>query len=354
MFKFYKLIFFLTPTSLILAGDCALFRAFPKLQNQLAYKSLCDLPTPVTKLEKLENYLNHKQIYLKRDGLSGQIVDGVRQYGSNKVRKLEWLLADAIQQRAHTVMTYGCTGSNHALATAWYSKACGLKSILMLTPQPYGELVLQNLLTDLSLGAQVKYFLNRPARDLAAQAILTQDAGIYFIPTGGSNEIGTIGYVNAMLELCEQVVEQVLPMPSLIYVPIGSFGTVTGLLLGAALKKLDLKIVAVAIEPEPYPDYFRQQITSLFARTNQFLHAKNHDIGLVDFLGEQLIIINQFASHQYGQWMQQDYNTINVMANLENIKLEGTYSSKPFNAVINDASKRQGQTILLWETYCQN
>jgi D-cysteine desulfhydrase len=327
---------------------------YANLKNHIAHLNLCDLPTPITRLTNLEKAINYAPIYLKRDDLTGKSTNNKRLYGGNKVRKLEWLLADAIQKGAHTVVTYGCAGSNHALATATYAQTLGLKAILMLKPQPISHVVRQNLMNDLHVGAEIRYFMDNDSRELATKELLANDPEIYFIPTGGSNELGTIGYVDAIFELCTQIQNQVLPKPDLIYVPMGSVGTVTGLLLGLALSKLDTKIIALAVEPETIPGFYVQQIKDLFALANQLLHSKDQNINLVDFPAQFLAINNKFSSPYYGAWTSKDQTTINLLQNLEKIKLEGTYSSKPFSAFLDDVQKQNitNKTVLIWNTYC--
>ncbi|MFC2000465.1 pyridoxal-phosphate dependent enzyme, partial [Chloroflexota bacterium] len=107
-----------------------LFEQYPLLQEKLPYMSLGEFPTPVHKLDGLGRELGIGQLYVKRDDLSGQA------YGGNKIRKLEFLLGDALRANADEVVVFGGIGSNHAVATAIYVKQLGLRSISMLVPQP--------------------------------------------------------------------------------------------------------------------------------------------------------------------------------------------------------------------------
>jgi len=93
-----------------------LFEEHPTLKEKLPYVSLGDFPTPVTPLSRLGKEIGADGLYLKDDGISGT------PYGGNKVRKLEFLIADALRKGAREVLTFGCAGSNHALATAIYAK----------------------------------------------------------------------------------------------------------------------------------------------------------------------------------------------------------------------------------------
>jgi 1-aminocyclopropane-1-carboxylate deaminase/D-cysteine desulfhydrase-like pyridoxal-dependent ACC family enzyme len=117
-----------------------LFKQYPKLEEKLPYISLGEFPTPVQKLERLGMELGVGNLYTKRDDLSGRL------YGGNKPRKLEFILGDVLRSGAKEVITFGGAGSNHALATAIYSRQAGLKSISMLMPQPNARYVRNNLL----------------------------------------------------------------------------------------------------------------------------------------------------------------------------------------------------------------
>src|SRR3990172_5658307 len=146
-----------------------LFRKFPNAQKTISHLSFCDLPTPIIKLEHFGNYIGCKNNFMKRDDLTGKkLAHGVRLYGGNKPRKLEFLLADAIKKNAKTILTYGRVGSNHALATAVYAHELGLKSVLMLKDQPNSYVVRRNLLLDNVYHAQLKLFPNDATRSAAA------------------------------------------------------------------------------------------------------------------------------------------------------------------------------------------
>lgn len=335
----------------IFSDDCSLFRKYPILKNNLVYKSFCDLPTPITKLNNFGNMLCNNNIYLKRDDLTGAKLNN-KLYGGNKARKLEWLLADALAKNFTTIMTYGCVGSNHALATTVYSHLLGFKTILMLKPQPNSYVVRQNLIMDFFTNAEMKFYENNQKRDEARDEILKENSDIYFIPTGGSNKIGAIGFVNAAFELAEQIKEGVIAIPDYIYLPIGSSGTTAGLLLGLALQNLPTKIVAVAVESGSKKQ-FKNSVKKLFVETDELLNSLDNSVELLEFPDDKLIINNTIAT-SYGKWDEVDFEAINIFKELEDITIEGTYSSKPIIALINDCKNNiiTNKTVLIWETYC--
>jgi len=337
-----------------LQAETALFRAYPALQEKIPYIPLCTLPTPITKLETFGAKIGHENLYLKRDDLSGKIVNTAYLYGGNKPRKLEWLLADAVDKGMHTVITYGCAGSNHAVATAVYAKELGLKSILLLKQQPNSEVVRSNLLADLAAHADVRAFATHAERDAARDGLLTQDPHTYFIPIGGSTPLGCLGFVNAAFELYEQIHEGIAPEPHIIYLPIGSCATTAGLILGLALNNSNIKVIAVAVEPESKPGNYLRKTEHLFKEANELLHAADNSIPLVDFPHELFTVNTAFCGKAYGVWTQEAALAVKLFQEYEGIALEGTYSTKPVTAFIDDMveNKITNEVVLIWDTYC--
>ncbi len=353
-FKFSLLLVGIFVTTII-HGDPSLFKKFPHLKDQISYVSFCDLPTPIVMLERFGDYIGCKNIFIKRDDLTGKRVGGgLRLYGGNKPRKLEFLLADALKRGARIIITYGCAGSNHALATAVYAYELGLKSILMLKNQPNSYVVRHNLLLDNYYDATLRSFPNNAVRDKAAQEILKADESAYLIPTGGSNPIGVLGFVNAAFELADQIASKEMPEPDLIYVATGSCATVAGLLLGMQVANIQSKIVAVCVEPEDTRDEFLLHIKKLFIQTNNLLHSVDASFPIIEFPEENLILNKKFCGTQYGLFIPETTAAMSVFKDMASIKLEGTYSAKPVAAIMDDAARGllRDKTVLFWNTYC--
>jgi len=332
-----------------------LFKRFPTLQNSISYISFCDLPTPIIKLENFGKHIGCKNIYMKRDDLTGKNVGkGFHLYGGNKPRKLEFLLADASKKGAKLIITYGCAGSNHALATAVYAKELGFRSILMLKNQPNSYIVRHNLLLDNYCNAQIKFFPNNKVRSAAAEEILANDKQAYLIPTGGSTSIGVLGFVNAAFELAAQIKNGEIKEPDFIYVATGTCATTAGLLLGFKAAGIKSKIVAVCVEPEEEKDEFLLNIKMLFGQTNELLNKADSSFAVFDFPDNELILNKKFCGTEYGLYMPETVEAIKVFKNIETIKLEGTYSAKPIAAIMDDATAGtiKDRTVLFWNTYC--
>ena len=328
-----------------------LFDQYPILQTKLPHITLAQLPTPVYACHALEQAIGHAPLFIKRDDLTGSHTN----YGGNKVRKLEFLLADAKTKGAKKIITYGAAGTNHGLATACCTYRLGIPCLLMLRHQHNSPVVRQNLLLDHYFGAEIMVFGDNTDRNTTKEQIVQTNLDTYFIPVGGSVPLGAIGFVNAAFELQEQIKSGVLQKPDYIYLPIGSCGTTAGLLLGLALAQLDTKIIAVAVEPEYAPGAFLEKTKKLFLETNQLLHSLDDQIPLLSFPVEQLTINTYFCNTRYGVSTPDTDATITCMREQENINLEGTYSAKALTVLLADIKNQVRQpheVILFWNTYC--
>ena len=185
-----------------------LFQTYPELQKSIPHLCLGSLPTPVERLTNLGAHLKIPALYIKRDDLSGAIsTDNLSHlYGGNKVRKLEFLLADALAHDAKTILTFGCAGSNHAVATSVYASQLGLKCLCVLQSQPNSRIVRQNLLLHQVYNTRLCFCATRELRKIQTLCAwldhkYTYGDFPYIIPTGGSNPLGALGFVNAAFEL---------------------------------------------------------------------------------------------------------------------------------------------------------
>lgn len=334
----------------------SLFVHYPALKEKLPYVSLATLPTPVLKLKRISTKLG-VDVYIKRDDLTGGVdSQGVSLYGGNKVRKLEFLLGQACALGAKKVMTFGCVGSNHAVATVVHAHRLGMHTICMLKHQPPSHVVQRNLLMQLKYKSELHYNANNTIRNLNAFIVWLEhykkDGQVpYIIPTGGSTVLGSIGFVNAVFELVEQIKQGMMPKPSYIYVPCGSCATAAGLLLGCKASGLDSQIVAVAVEPDEIPG-FAQTIGSLFIETNKFLRALDSSFPECSYTDKDLRVDFNFTGPEYGIFTTEGMQAQNFLLDEENISLEGTYTAKAFASLLHDAKQPKGGVVLFWNTYC--
>ncbi|MGN9779192.1 1-aminocyclopropane-1-carboxylate deaminase/D-cysteine desulfhydrase [Micromonospora sp. H33] len=212
---------------------------FPATAPRLPYLRLGDGPTPVRRLT------GDGAVWVKDDSGYGA------GYGGNKVRKLEWSLPELLRRGRRTVVTAGGTGSHHAVAVARYGAAAGLRVAVVTVPQPYDAHVAAQAAAVRAAGARVRPVGGVPGAYLAAAGLL---AGALLtgrrpalLPIGGSSPHGCLGYVEAALELAEQVDAGVLPAPRRIVVAVGSGGTAAGLALGLALAGLRSEVIGVCV-----------------------------------------------------------------------------------------------------------
>ncbi len=327
----------------------AIERRFAALRERLSRVPLTQLPTRVHRLERLGAQLHVDRLWVKRDDESGTL------YGGNKPRKLEFLLGDALADGKKSVLTFGGIGTHHGLATAICARAVGLRCILALLKQPVTENVRRCLLLDCAAGAEMHYAATVPLVTARALRIcgreLLHGELPYIIPTGGTSPLGALGYVNAAFELQEQISVGELPEPEWIFVPMGSGGTVAGLVLGAKLAGLRSRIAAVLVTDILPPS--AERLARLAARSLALLRQHTSDLPVVAVGAGDFRIIKGYVGPSYGAPTDAARSARDLMETLEHIHLETTYTAKCLTGMI-DALRgpeyRNG-TVLFWNTY---
>lgn len=330
-----------------------LFKKYPLLKAKLLYVSLGEFPTPVQKLARLGKEIGAKQLYIKRDDLSGKI------FGGNKVRKLEFLLGSALHNKRKEVLTFGAAGSNHALATAIYAQHLGLRTISMLTPQHNAYYVRRNLLMSHHYEAELhQYSTILLVTRLTALAVAYQllrhrlRYGQFpqIIPLGGSSPLGAIGFVNAGFELKEQVAKGEIPEPDYIYVAAASMGTAAGLILGLTAAGLKSQVVPVRVRDKSFTNEHR--MSKLINKTNILLSSLDYSFPKFWFRKNNICIEHGFFGKGYAIFTEEGMKAIELMKSTEGIQLEGTYTGKALAALINDSQKKElaDKVVLFWKT----
>jgi D-cysteine desulfhydrase len=338
--------------------DRPLFRAYPAL-HKIDHRGLCQLPTPIEKLSHLSSHLNHS-LYIKRDDLTGGYdTNGNLRYGGNKPRKLEFLLGQAFAHNVDTFLCFGCMGSNFVTATSFYGKELGKTVHCLLKPQPNSSVVQQNLLWNFHNGANLHYYQNSELRAIHAILLwldIYHDTGKFpfVIPTGGSNELGVLGFVNAGFELKEQIDQGLIPEPERIYVA-GCCATSLGLALGCKLASIKSIIVAVAVEPEEFVGMYKENTTLLLEKTVTLLKSYDSSIPTLNLGDLNLEATLEFTGPDYGVITPEGREAMELMRTHEHINLDGTYTGKSLAALISDVRNKkiaENSTILFWDTYC--
>ena len=239
-----------------------LFRRFPGLSARVGWLPLAQLPTPVHRLT-IDHAGGALPLLVKRDDLSAE------PYGGNKVRKLEFLLGEAKAGRAGRVVTAGAFGSHHALATTLYARREGLSATCVLFPQRLTPHVRDILGMIAAHGAELRFTRRLEGVPFALQrarwAHRRERACI--IPPGGSSVAGTLGYVNAALELDAQIEAGECPEPSVIHVAAGTLGTVAGIALGLGLvgRRIPVQATRITSPLVTNPRALRRLVTGVAA-----------------------------------------------------------------------------------------
>jgi len=323
----------------------ALFRAYPELGLKLPIIDLGTFPTPIQRLD----HMDHTNLWIKRDDLSSPV------YGGNKVRKLEFVLAQVKRQRKTHVVTLGGIGTNHGLATAIYSQQLALRCTLVLFPQPVTSHVKQNLRLFNYYKANLIY---RPSLIRAVLAyyltLRLRHPGAYFLYPGGSNAVGTLGFVNAAFELKEQIDAGEVPKPSVIFCPVGSNGTLAGLTLGAHLAGLDSTVIGVRVSFShcgPFPSCTPATVRTLMSQTRRFLQKWVPGLGSAGL--PEPVMLHDYVGDGYGFPTLNGQQAYEVLKDKQALHLDPTYTAKTFAAVLDYCqTHRNGPgPVMYWHTY---
>jgi len=308
---------------------------------------LVDAPTPVEDalaLLPLGEQLPFAGLWVKRDDLTS------RWYGGNKVRKLELLLGEALDEGRRAVITFGAYGSNHALATAVHAIALGLEPHVVLSPQGPGPFAARTLRAHAGLGTKIHVVEGWEGKRAAVEAkqALTARDGMEpaIIPMGGTSPLGALGYVDAALELLGQGLT-----PDLVYVAGGTLGTAIGLAVGFAAAGVGTKVVAIRVTPgEVASDEFAEKLAG-----GTIALLRSLDPGFPELTPGDL------AFELRHDWFEPGYGVVTPettaavgLAAAHRLKLETTYTGKAFAAMLDDARTGRiasGANVVFLDTY---
>ncbi|HRP87012.1 MAG TPA: pyridoxal-phosphate dependent enzyme [Gammaproteobacteria bacterium] len=330
-------------------SELALAERYPALAELLPTVPLGAWPTPVQPAEHGALPGPCAGLWLKRDDRCAT------PYGGNKVRKLEFLLADALRRGHEAVFTFGVAGSNHALATAIYAQQLGLEALLLLTPQSNSSFVGRNLKLGRWAGARQLHCAteaeaNRRARILELHGRGTGPAP-YRIPGGGSSPLGTVGFVNAGLELAAQVRAGLIPEPDDLYVALGTMGTAAGLALGLAVAGLRTRLVLVRVVRADIAS--PQRFRSLYHGAARLLHQLDPRFPRVPLDTSRIELRHEFIGPGYARFTAEGMAALAFARQAFDIGLEGTYTGKALAALLADlrAGRLANRHVLFWNTY---
>ncbi|WP_107987642.1 D-cysteine desulfhydrase family protein [Breoghania corrubedonensis] len=310
--------------------------------------SLGFFPTPVHPLARLERRLAAQgprpSLFIKRDDQSGVAI------GGNKVRKLEFLIGEALARGCDTVVTAGAQQSNHCRQTAAAAAMSGLECHLVLGGEKPSR-VTGNLLLDQLFGAQIHWAgEHRKGEDLPRLVETLEEQGRTpcLVPYGGSSAVGASGFVAAMDELKAQIRAGEIPAPTHILVASSSGGTHAGMVVGAALNDLDTTIHGIAIDKEEHGGgTYADWLVGLTNETAALHDLRKHHARIDVSLDER------FLGGGYGVVGDLEREAIALLARTEGILVDPVYTGRVFGALL--AMIRAGEfseddRVLFWHT----
>ncbi|WP_455921687.1 D-cysteine desulfhydrase [Pseudomonas putida] len=298
---------------------------FPRLE-------LLGAPTALEKLERLSQWVG-RDIYVKRDDLTPLAM------GGNKLRKLEYLAADALAQGCDTLVTAGAIQSNHVRQTAAIAAKLGLGCVALLE-NPIGtddSTYLANgnrLLLDL-FDAKVELVENLDNADEQLQALARRlaDSGRkpYLVPIGGSNALGALGYVRAGLELAEQIKATGLDFAAVVLAS-GSAGTHSGLALGLSESLPQLPVIGVTVSRTDEAQ--SPKVQGLAERTAELLGVPLPD-------SFKVTLWDEFFGPRYGEPNAGTLSAIKLVANQEGLLLDPVYTGKAMAGLLDGIGRQR-------------
>lgn len=305
--------------------------------------SLGVFPTPLLPLRRMEQLFPGFQLWIKRDDLSGLAL------GGNKVRKLEFLLADAMAQGCDAILTAGAQQSNHCRQTAAACAALGVECHLLIggeaPSRPTGNLLLSQL-----LGAQIHYSgEDRTGLGLTQLSENLEASGrrCFVIPYGGSNTTGAYGFVEAAHELLLQEKEEKIRI-DYIFFASSSGGTQAGLMAGLAAHGHTARIMPVRIDKD---DPAGKPLVDAIARlANDLASGLSSDRR---WSTDEIPLLTDYDKSGYAHTTAEEWKAIRLMARTEGVLLDPVYTGRAFYAMLDHLKKGWlpiGSTILFWHT----
>lgn len=296
--------------------------------------------TPIERAHCIEEELKLPfELYIKRDDETGFLTSG------NKIRKLEYLLFEAKKQAADTVFTCGGIQSNHARATAVAARRIGINSRLFLRGTPEKS-VNGNLLINKLIGSELEFVTSEEYREIDSifevRKTEMEKSGkkVYIIPEGGSNSLGSLGYMDGLKELYSQLD---LTAVSAIFCALGSGGTYAGLLAGVKMLGLKTRVIGINVTKQP-ADFYKDKVLNIIDGLKQYGYCPKVS-------AEDIEIIDDFSGPAYAIPTNEDIELIKKIAKISGILLDPVYTGKAFRGMIEIAgNKFKGNKVVFIHT----
>ncbi len=283
--------------------------------------------TPLEPMRRLSALLGGPSLYIKRDDCTGLAT------GGNKTRKLEFLMADALEQGADTVITQGATQSNHARQTVAAAARLDMKCIILLEDRTgftdLNYLDSGNVFLDRLMGSPTRTYaagtdMNAAMRTVAEE-VRAQGGKPYVIPGGGSNPIGALGYVNCALEIITQANDQQLRVDHVVHAT-GSAGTQAGLVAGFAGANSLIPVLGIGVRAPRETQ--EGNVYKLACETADLL-------GMPGAVRREHVVANcDYVGDGYGKPTPGMVEAVSLLARTEGILLDPVYSGKGMAGLI--------------------
>lgn len=304
---------------------------------------LANLPTPIGKLERFSEELNGPDIYIKRDDLTGLELSG------NKVRKLEFILAEALKQKVNVIISCGNLQSNHLRSCAVAAAKLGIKAHMVVWGSKIDEVRGNHLLNCLS-GAEFSYYEAVNTEDMnnymqkVAEEYRIKGFNPLVIPLGANTPLGVLGYVHAVKELKEQL-EKLESMPDYLVLAVGTGSTYLGILLGIRYYKLPIKLIGINVIDKDI-----NYLETLRLEWKNFCdYFKFNEV----FKLEEVEIKSDYLGSGYGMPQKEVSDVISRLAETEGIFLDSVYAGKAMYGLCEEIKKnrfKKNEKILFLHT----
>ena len=295
------------------------------------------LPTPIESLVRLSKFLGEPRLLVKRDDQTGLA------FGGNKTRKLEFLIAEAREQGAKTLISGGALQSNHCRQTAAAAARFGFKCILVLTGDK-AQKASGNLLLDQLFGAEIVYVADRKDRDRILQETFDratkERSNPYLVPYGGSNATGALGYAFAMKEFMDQNANA-----DWIVFATSSGGTHAGLLLGQRMFGFQGRILGISVDESE--EWLKQEVSKLASATSEKTGER------IEFTPSDVLVNANYCNPGYGVVTEREREAIRLFARYEGLLLDPVYTGRAAAGMIDLIRKgffKNSETVMFLHT----
>lgn len=305
-------------------------------------------PTPLEFMPNLTRHLGGPNIYIKRDDSTGLAT------GGNKTRKLEFLVADALEKKADVLITQGAVQSNHARQTAAAAAKFNLECKLLFEERIDTDSAAYNhsgnVFLDELMGAEIVQRLPagsdmNQAMQALADELRAKGKNPYVIPGGGSNAVGALGYVNCAMELLQQSYDQQLRMDHVVHAT-GSAGTQAGLVVGFGASNSQVPVYGIGVRAPK--ELQEQNVWNLCLATLEYMGLPASTLQR-----EQVVANTDYVGKGYGLANAEAIAAIHLLAEKEAILLDPVYSAKGMAGLIDLIKKghfKAGENIVFLHT----